>query len=276
MITSDVENYPGYPDGVMGPEMMDDFRRQAERFGAEFITDDVTKVDFSERPFRIWVERDEYRANAVIVATGASARWLGLESETAAAGPRRLGLRHLRRRVLQGEADRRRRRRRHRVRGGAVPDALRHEGDARPPARRVPRLADHGRPGPGERQNRAAHAIHRRRGARRRRASPACGCATPRPARPREIDARRASSSRSATTRTRSSSSTSSTTTRTATWSPSPARPRRTSPASSPSATSRITSTARRSRRPAPGCMGALDAERYLAALEGRYGAGAR
>jgi thioredoxin reductase (NADPH) len=81
MLTSDVENYPGYPDGVMGPEMMADFRRQAERFGAEFVTDDVTKVDFSERPFRVWVEGDEYRAHAVIVATGATARWLGLESE---------------------------------------------------------------------------------------------------------------------------------------------------------------------------------------------------
>src|SRR3954465_9525098 len=78
---SDVENYPGYPDGVMGPEMMKDFRRQAERFGAEMITDDVTKVDFSERPFRVWVDRDEYRGKAVIVATGASARWLGIESE---------------------------------------------------------------------------------------------------------------------------------------------------------------------------------------------------
>jgi thioredoxin reductase (NADPH) len=81
MITSDVENYPGYPDGVMGPEMMQDFRRQAERFGAEFVTDDVTRVDFSERPFRLWVDRAEYRAHTVIVATGASARWLGLDSE---------------------------------------------------------------------------------------------------------------------------------------------------------------------------------------------------
>jgi thioredoxin reductase (NADPH) len=81
MITSDVENYPGYADGVMGPEMMSDFRRQAERFGTEFITDDVTKVDFSERPFRVWVGDDEYAAKAVIVATGASARWLGIESE---------------------------------------------------------------------------------------------------------------------------------------------------------------------------------------------------
>src|SRR5205814_4723822 len=81
MITSDVENYPGYPDGIMGPEMMAEFRRQAERFGTEFVTDDVTRVDFSERPFRVWVEDDEYRARSVIVATGASARWLGLESE---------------------------------------------------------------------------------------------------------------------------------------------------------------------------------------------------
>ena len=81
MLTSDVENYPGYVDGVMGPEMMRDFRAQAERFGAGFITDDVTRVDFSERPFRVWIEKDEYRANAIIVATGASARWLGLESE---------------------------------------------------------------------------------------------------------------------------------------------------------------------------------------------------
>jgi thioredoxin reductase (NADPH) len=81
MITSDVENYPGYPDGVMGPEMMAEFRRQAERFGADFVTDDVTRVDFSEQPFRVWVENDEFRAKAVVVATGASARWLGLPGE---------------------------------------------------------------------------------------------------------------------------------------------------------------------------------------------------
>jgi thioredoxin reductase (NADPH) len=81
MITSDVENYPGYPEGVMGPEMMAEFRRQAERFDVEFITDDVTRVDFSERPFRIWIEGDEHRANSVVIATGASARWLGIEGE---------------------------------------------------------------------------------------------------------------------------------------------------------------------------------------------------
>jgi thioredoxin reductase (NADPH) len=81
MVTSDVENYPGYPDGVIGPEMMADFRRQAERFGAEFITDDVARVDFSEQPLRVWVGDDEYAARSVVIATGATARWLGIESE---------------------------------------------------------------------------------------------------------------------------------------------------------------------------------------------------
>ena len=81
MITSDVENYPGYADGVLGPAMMADFRRQAERFGAEFVTDDVTRVDFSERPFRVYIGDEEQRADTIIVATGASARQLGIESE---------------------------------------------------------------------------------------------------------------------------------------------------------------------------------------------------
>jgi len=81
MITSDVENYPGYADGILGPAMMADFRRQAERFGAEFITDDVTRVDFSEAPYSVWVGDKVYRADAIIVATGASARQLGLPSE---------------------------------------------------------------------------------------------------------------------------------------------------------------------------------------------------
>src|SRR5919198_5817087 len=81
MITSDVENYPGYVEGVLGPEMMREFRDQAERFGAEFLTDDVTRVDFSERPFSVFVGDTEYRAETVIVATGATARQLGLPSE---------------------------------------------------------------------------------------------------------------------------------------------------------------------------------------------------
>ncbi len=83
MITSDVENFPGFPEGVLGPDLMVRFREQAERFGTEFITDDVTSVDFSERPFRVSVGSQVHRARAVIIATGASARQLGLPSEQA-------------------------------------------------------------------------------------------------------------------------------------------------------------------------------------------------
>jgi len=81
MLTTEVENYPGFPDGLLGPEMMDLFRRQAERFETRFVTADVTRVDFSERPFRVWVDDDEHRADAVIISTGASARWLGIPGE---------------------------------------------------------------------------------------------------------------------------------------------------------------------------------------------------
>lgn len=81
MITNDVENYPGFPDGVMGPEMMDLFRRQAQRFDAETRFEHVTKVDFSRRPFKIWVGEELTEAETVIISTGATARYLGLESE---------------------------------------------------------------------------------------------------------------------------------------------------------------------------------------------------
>src|SRR5689334_3854318 len=82
MLTSDVENYPGFPDGIQGPELMAAMRAQAERFGARLIDVDIDKVDLSERPFRIWARGTEYRGQSVIVATGASALWLGLDSET--------------------------------------------------------------------------------------------------------------------------------------------------------------------------------------------------
>ena len=82
MLTSDVENYPGFPDGIQGPELMASFRGQAERFGAKIIDVDIDRVDLSERPFRIWARGTEYRGQALIVATGASALWLGLDSET--------------------------------------------------------------------------------------------------------------------------------------------------------------------------------------------------
>ena len=128
MITSDVENYPGYADGVLGPAMMADFRRQAERFGAEFVTDDVTRVDFSERPFRVYVGDEEHRADAVIVATGASARQLGLDVRADPAGPRRLLLRDLRRSLLPRQGRGRRRRRGLGDGGGDVPEPVRQQG----------------------------------------------------------------------------------------------------------------------------------------------------
>ena len=81
MLTTDVENFPGFPEGIQGPELMGQFRGQAERFGATLATADVSRVDLSSRPFGIWVDDDEYRAEAVIIATGASARWLGLPGE---------------------------------------------------------------------------------------------------------------------------------------------------------------------------------------------------
>jgi thioredoxin reductase (NADPH) len=82
MITSDVENYPGFPDGIQGPDLMAKFREQAERFGSRIVDVDIDKVDFSARPFRIWARGVEYTGEAVVIATGASALWLGIESET--------------------------------------------------------------------------------------------------------------------------------------------------------------------------------------------------
>jgi len=81
MLTTEVENYPGFPDGIMGPELMELLRRQAGRFGAQLEPAEVTRVDFSGRPFRLWVEDQEHQAEAVIVATGAAARWLGVPGE---------------------------------------------------------------------------------------------------------------------------------------------------------------------------------------------------
>lgn len=81
MLTTDVENYPGFPEGVTGPEMMDMFQRQAERFGARVLMEDATRVDLASRPFAVETDEKRFTADAVIVATGASARWLGLPSE---------------------------------------------------------------------------------------------------------------------------------------------------------------------------------------------------
>ncbi len=81
MLTSDVENYPGFPDGITGPELMEAFRAQAERFGANIQFVDATKVDFKQRPFKVWAGEEIYEGETVIVATGASARWLNIPGE---------------------------------------------------------------------------------------------------------------------------------------------------------------------------------------------------
>ncbi len=82
MLTTEVENFPGFPEGIMGPELMMNFRTQAARFGAEFITEKVTKVDFTSRPFKVWIRDQEHTADSIIVATGAQSLMLNLPRES--------------------------------------------------------------------------------------------------------------------------------------------------------------------------------------------------
>src|SRR5919197_4401004 len=81
MLTTEVENYPGFPDGILGPELMEQMEKQAARFGAELLHQAATRVDLSQRPFGVWAGDEEWRAKTVIIATGASAKWLGVPGE---------------------------------------------------------------------------------------------------------------------------------------------------------------------------------------------------
>ena len=81
MTTTDVENFPGFAEGIMGPDLMTVTRKQAERFGTRFVSSNVTKVDFSQKPFKVWVGDEEYQGKSIIISTGASAKYLGLENE---------------------------------------------------------------------------------------------------------------------------------------------------------------------------------------------------
>ena len=146
--TTDVENYPGYPQGVMGPQMMQDLRDQAERFGSRFITENATRFEpgADGEPHTVWVDDEEYKARAVILAMGAEHKKLGVPGEEELGQrPRRVLLRHLRRRLLQGPRDDHRRRRRLRDGGGHLPGQVLLQGRDRQPPRRVPRVEDHAR-----------------------------------------------------------------------------------------------------------------------------------
>ena len=146
MLTTEVENYPGFPEGIMGPDLMQEMRDQAVRFGTEIITEKVTKVDFSERPYKVWVRDTLYLANAVIVSTGAQSLMLGLEAEERLIGH---GLStcatcdgfffrgHEIAVVGGGDSGDRR---------GDVPHQVRRQGHDRAPARRTPCLQDHAGP----------------------------------------------------------------------------------------------------------------------------------
>jgi thioredoxin reductase (NADPH) len=144
MTTTEVDNWPADVHGVQGPELMQRFLEHAERFKTEIVFDHISEVDFSKRPFTLKGDSGTYTCDALIIATGASAKYLGLPPSSVH-GPRRLRLRHLRRLLLPRTGDLRGRRRQHGGRGSAVPVQHRQQGDAGAPARQVQGRADPGR-----------------------------------------------------------------------------------------------------------------------------------
>ena len=147
-LTTLVENFPGFPEGIQGPELIENMRRQAERFGAEYLTGDLVSADLKNYPFSLKIGKDVLRTETLIIASGASARWLGPAQRDGADRTRRQLLRHLRRIFLQRQGNCGHRRRRFGHGRGAVPHPLRHQGHHHPPPRAVPRQQDHARPRP--------------------------------------------------------------------------------------------------------------------------------
>ena len=267
--TTDVENYPGFPEGIMGPEMMQKFRDQAERFGARLVTEQAERVELAQSPAAstsVWVGDSEHRARTVVLAMGAEHKKLVRPRRGGARRARRQLLRNLRRGVLQGRADADRRRRRLGDGGGDLPLEVRLQGHRRAPPRTssAPRRScssAHAR-----RQNIELLTPYTRRPSScpaRAARSATPSCRTPRPARSASWLSR-APSSRSATSRSRELVAARSRSTRTATSRPTASPRAPTAPACSPPATSSTTPTARRSPPPASGCEAALDAEWYL------------
>ena len=173
MNTTEVENFPGFRDGIMGPALMDEMRAQAERFGAEMISDDVVEVDLTGDVKVVKTATDTYTARAVILATGSGYRKLGPAQRGRAVRPRRLVVRDLRRLLLPRPAHRGRRRRRLRARGGHLPDPLRLQGLADRAPRRAARLQDHA--GAGLRRPQARHRVELRGRLDQRRRQPGVG-----------------------------------------------------------------------------------------------------
>ena len=247
MITSDVENYPGFEEGVLGPVLMGTMRAQAERFGAELVSDDVTRVDFSERPFKVYVGDEEYRAASIVIATGATARQLGLGSEVELQGK---GVSYCA--TCDGPFFRQRRtrggrRRRLGLRGGHVPVEVRDKVTLvhrRDEFRASKIMIDHARA--KDNVEFVTNATRDRGAGNDTGKVTGVKLTTPSPARQRELDSRRAVRRHRPRPRNRSCSRGSWTwTTRATCWSRT-APPPPTSKACSPAVTSSTTSTGRR------------------------------
>ena len=188
MLTTEVENYPGFVDGIQGPELMGAMRAQAARFGAEFVTDKVDRVDLTSRPSRVWVGDAEYQGRAVIVATGARAKMLGLDNERRLIGHGVSTCATCDGFFFKGQQHRRGRRGRLRPGGGQLPHQVRREGLRHPPPRLAAGVEDHAGAGVQEREDRVRLGLGAGRAPRRGAPRPASPSRTSRPASCRELD----------------------------------------------------------------------------------------